>query len=124
MLEIAELGDLRIPCTFAPRPLIELIERYAEVRGVYAAKLCYRLTPKSLSEAFSRGESPAALLELLHRSAQYQHAIAPDSPFAVLLTQLENRIASYGGARLSTDTPLLKTSDQLARRHLFATTSL
>ncbi len=122
--DISESGDLLIPCTFAHWPLIELIERYAEVRGVYAAKLCYRLTPKSLSEAFSRGESPAALLELLHRSAQYQHAIAPDSPFAVLLTQLENRIASYGRARLYTDTPLLETADQLVLRELFATTSL
>ena len=122
--DVSESGDLLIPCTFAHWPLIELIERFAEARGVHAAQLCYRLTPKSLNEAFSRGESPAALLELLHRSAEYQHTIAPDSPLAVLLTQLENRIASYGRVRLYTDTSLLEAADQLVLRELSATTSL
>ncbi len=124
IIDVAESGDLLIPCTFANWPLIELIERFAEVKGVHAAQLCYRLTPKSLGEAFSRGESPTALLELLHRSAAYQHSIMPDSTLARLLTQLERRIASYGRVRLYTGASLLEAADQVVLRELSATTSL
>ncbi len=124
IIHVSESGDLLIPCAFANWPLIELIERFAEVRGVHAAKLCYRLTPKSLGEAFSRGESPAALLELLHRAAEYQHSIAPDGSLVRLLAQLERRIASYGRVRLYTDVSLLEAADQVVLRELSATTSL
>jgi XPB/Ssl2-like helicase family protein len=123
-MDVSEAGDLFIPCTFANWPLIELIERFAEVKGVHAAQLCYRLTPGSLSEAFSRGESPRVLLELLHSAAEYQHSIAPDSPLARLLTQLERRVASYGRVRLYTDASLLEAADQQVLRELYATTSL
>jgi hypothetical protein len=124
IIDVSETGDLFIPCTFANWPLIELIERFAEVKGVHAAQLCYRLTPGSLSEAFSRGESPTVLLELLHSAAEYQHSIAPDSPLARLLAQLERRIASYGRVRLYTDASLLEAADQQILRELSATTSL
>jgi len=124
IIDVSESGDLFIPCTFANWPLIELIERFAEVKGVHAAQLCYRLTPGSLSEAFSRGESPTALLELLHSAAEYQHSIAPDGPLARLLAQLERRIASYGRVRLYTDVSLLEAADQQVLRELSATTSL
>src|SRR6266480_5725581 len=60
-LDISESGELLIPSASANWPLIELIERFAEVKAVHAAKLCYCLTPKSLSEAFKRGESSTAL---------------------------------------------------------------
>jgi len=123
-IDVSENGDLLIPCTFANWPLIELIERYAEVQGIHAGQLCYRLTPGSLSEAFSRGESPVALLDLLHRAAEYQQALAPDSPLVSLLAQLERRIASYGRVRLYTDVSLLEAADQLVLRELNATTSL
>ncbi len=122
IIDVTESGDLLIPCTFANWPLVELIERFAEVKGVHAVQLCYRLTPKSLGEAFSRGESPTALLELLHRAMEYQHAHAPDSPH--LLAQLERRIASYGRVRLYTGASLLEAADQLVLRELNATTSL
>ncbi|HEX9134928.1 MAG TPA: helicase-associated domain-containing protein, partial [Ktedonobacteraceae bacterium] len=124
IIDVTEDGDLFIPCTFANWPLIELIERFAEVKGVHAAQLCYRLTPGSLNEAFSRGESPTLLLALLHRAAEYQHSIAPHSPLARLLTQLERRIASYGRVRLYTDASLLEAADQQVLRELSATTSL
>ena len=123
IIDVSEAGDLFIPCTFANWPLIELIERFAEVKGVHAAQLCYRLTPGSLSEAFSRGESPTVLLELLHSASEYQHSIAPDSPLARLLAQLERRIASYGRVRLYTDASLLEAADQQVLRELSATTS-
>jgi Helicase conserved C-terminal domain len=123
-IDVSENGDLLIPCTFANWPLIELIERYAEAQGIHAGQLCYRLTPGSLSEAFSRGESPAALLDLLHRAAEYRQALAPDSPLVSLLAQLERRIASYGRVRLYTEVSLLEAADQPVLRELNATTSL
>ena len=121
---IAESGDLTIPCAFANWPLIELIERFAEVKGSQATRLCYQLTPGSLGEAFARGESPVKLLELLHSMAEYQHSIAPDGPLARLLMQLERRIASYGRVRFYTNASLLEAADQQVVRELSATTSL
>ncbi len=123
-IDIADSGDLSIPCTFANWPLIELIERFAEIRGAQATRLCYQLTPGSLGEAFARGESPVPLLELLHSLAEYQHSIAPNGPLARLLEQLERRIASYGRVRFYTDTSLLEAADQQIARELSATTSL
>ncbi|HXL36990.1 MAG TPA: hypothetical protein VN954_07290 [Ktedonobacteraceae bacterium] len=123
-ISIAESGDLTIPCTFANWPLIELIERFAEVKGIQATRLCYQLTPRSLGEAFARGESSVPLLELLHSLAEYQHSIAPDGPLARLLMQLERRIASYGRVRFYTNTSLLEAADQQVVRELSATTSL
>ncbi|HKF39319.1 MAG TPA: helicase-associated domain-containing protein, partial [Ktedonobacteraceae bacterium] len=123
-IDVSENGDLLIPCTFANWPLIELIERYAEVRGTHAGQLCYRLTPGSLSEAFSRGESPAALLDLLHRAAGNRQELTPGSSLVSLLAQLERRIASYGRVRLYTDVSLLEAADQPVLRELNATTSL
>ncbi len=123
-IDVSESGDLSILCTFANWPLIELIERFAEVKGAHAAKLCYQLTPGSLGEAFARGESPITLLELLHSLAEHQHSIAPDGPLARLLEQLERRIASYGRVRFYTDASLLEAADQQVVRELSATTSL
>jgi hypothetical protein len=124
VIEVSESGDLSIPCTFANWPLIELIERFAEVKGAHATQLCYQLTPGSLGEAFARGESSITLLELLHSLAQYQHSIAPDGTLARLLEQLERRIASYGRVRFYTDASLLEAADQQVLRELSATRSL
>jgi hypothetical protein len=124
VIEIAESGELTIPCTFANWHLIELIERFAEVKGVQSTRLCYQLTPGSLDEAFARGESPVPLLELLHSMAEYQHSIAPDGPLARLLIQLERRIASYGRVRFYTNASLLEAADQQVVKELSATTSL
>jgi hypothetical protein len=124
VINVSESGDLSIPCTFANWPLIELIERFAEVNGVHATQLCYQLTPESLGAAFARGESPITLLELLHNLADYQHSIAPDGTLSRLLAQLERRIASYGRVRFYTDVSLLEAADQQVLRELSATTSL
>jgi len=123
-IDIAETGDLSIPCTFANWPLIELIERFAEVKGAQATRLCYQLTSGSLGKAFAHGESPVPLLELLHNMAEYQHSIAPNGLQASLLMQLERRIASYGRVRFYTNASLLEAADQQVVRELSATTSL
>ncbi|MGZ3609412.1 MAG: helicase-associated domain-containing protein [Ktedonobacteraceae bacterium] len=123
-IDISETGDLSIPCTFANWPFIELIERFAEIKGAQASRLYYRLTPGSLGEAFARGESPVPLLELLQSMADYQHNVAPDGPLARLLVQLERRIASYGRVRFYTNASLLEAADQQVVRELSATTSL
>jgi hypothetical protein len=123
IMDVSEVGDVLIPCVFANWPLIELIERFAEINGVHSAQLCYLLTPESLGEAFARGESPSVLLELLHSAAEYQHSIMPDSSLARLLVQLERRIASYGRVRLYTGASLLEVADQQVLRELSATTS-
>ncbi len=123
-IDISVSGDLSILCSFANWPLIELIERFAEVKGAQATRLFYRLTPGSLGEAFARGESPVTLLELLHSLAAYQHSIALNGPLARLLEQLERRIASYGRVRFYTDASLLEAADQQVVRELSATTSL
>jgi hypothetical protein len=122
-MDVSTSGDLFIPSAFANWPLIELIERFAEVTGVHASKLCYRLTPRSLSDAFARGESPITLLALLHNLAEYQHSIESDGPLALLLEQLERRIGSYGRVRFYTDASLLEAADQQVIRELTATTS-
>ena len=123
-IDITETGDLSIPCTFANWPFIELIERFAEIKGAQASRLYYRLTPGSLGEAFARGEFPVPLLELLQSLADYQHIIAPEGPLARLLVQLERRIASYGRVRFYTNASLLEAADQQVVRELSATTSL
>jgi Helicase conserved C-terminal domain len=123
-IEIAESGDLSIPCTFANWPLIELIERFAEVKGAQGNRLCYQITSGSLGEAFARGESPNPLLKLIHSLAEYQHSIAPNGPLARLLEQLERRMASYGRVRFYTNVSLLEAADQQVVRELSATTSL
>ena len=123
-IDIAESGDLSIHCTFANWPLIELIERFAEVKGAQGNRLFYQLTPGSLGEAFARGESPIPLLELLHSMAEYQHSIEPNGPLARVLEQLERRIASYGRVRFYTNASLLEAADQQVVRELSATTSL
>jgi hypothetical protein len=124
VIDVSESGDLFIPCTFAYWPLIELIERFAEVKGTHETRLCYQLTPGSLGEAFARGESSTTLLQLLHSLAEYQHSIDPDGTKASILEQLERRIASYGRVRFYTDASLLEAADQQVIRELSATTSL
>ena len=123
-IDITESGDLSIPCTFANWPCIEMLERFAEIKGAQASELFYRITPGSLGEAFARGESPVPLLELLQSMAEYQHTVAPDGPLARLLVQLERRIASYGRVRFYTNASLLEAADQQVVRELSATTSL
>src|SRR6266567_775819 len=104
-IEMSEQGELSILSSPENWPVIELIERFAEVQGVQAGRLSYRLTPKSLGEALHRGEVFAPLLDLLHRVVDASSI--ENSSMASALYQLERRIAHYGRARLYTDVPLL-----------------
>jgi len=128
VLELSQTGDVLIACTSAAWPLIELLENFAEVAGVSAGRLRYRLTPHSLGEALSRGLYPADLLEQLHRAAENQNvgatlAVDRDS-IRDLLNALEGRIANYGRVRLYTNGLLLEVADTQVKRELSATTSL
>ncbi|GAC1622551.1 MAG: hypothetical protein NVS4B7_14020 [Ktedonobacteraceae bacterium] len=102
--------------------MIELIENFAERTGVRDNRLCYRLAPKSLAAALSRGQHPAALLQLLQRIAEQQSQL--ESPLTRLLAQLERWTASYGYIRLYTGVSLLEVADTLVMRELTATTSV
>lgn len=121
-LQISTTGDLLIACNTTQWPLIELVEGFAEVAGVRSGKLCYRLSPKSLSEALGHGKNPTVLLEML-RSAMDEQSDALPGWEPNLLTQLEQRIANYGRVRLYTDCVLLEVADTLVVRELSATTS-
>ncbi len=69
--------ELLVACTSAAWPLIELLEDFVEVVGVRSGRLCYRLSPKLLSEALSRGQRPTALLKMLYSIAESRGPILP-----------------------------------------------
>lgn len=127
VLEISQAGDVLIACTSTAWPLIELLENFAEVAGVSAGRLRYRLTPASLGEAFSRGLHPADLLDNLRHALGNQNVEATArvarNPHD-LLAILERRIANYGRVRLYTDASVLEVADTQVKRELSATTSL
>ncbi len=125
-LETSEAGDVFITCTSTAWPLIEILENFAEVAGVFDGRLRYRLTPASLGEAFSRGLNPTDLLDNLRHALENQNAgTARNSSFAHdLISSLERRIANYGRVRLYTDASVLEVADTQVKRELSATTSL
>ncbi len=124
-IEVSEQEELLLLSSFENWPAIHLVERFAQPHGVRGRLLCYRLTPSSLSEALSRGESFAPLLELLRQAARSegmeQHT---QDALARLLHQLEKRLANYGRVRLYTDATLLEVADGLVMRELALTTSI
>ncbi len=73
-LEIVDGEALLVPCSpTAAWPLIEMMEMFTEAAGVQKGRLCYRLTPKALGEALSRGKRPTDLLATApDRAAQGQ----------------------------------------------------
>ncbi len=122
LLDVLETGELLVSCTSAAWPLVELIEDFAETAGVRNEHLCYRLAPRSLAEALSRGQHPTALLQLLRHISENEEQT--DTPLTRLLAQLERWTASYGRIRLYTDVSLLEVADTLVMRELAATTSV
>ena len=122
LLDVLETGELLVSCTSAAWPLVELIEDFAETAGVRNEHLCYRLAPRSLAEALSRGQHPTALLQLLRHISENEEQT--DTPLVRLLAQLERWTASYGRIRLYTDVSLLEVADTLVMRELAATTSV
>jgi hypothetical protein len=126
-ITVAEDGNLLIPSVPSNWEVIELIENFAEVHGVQAGQLCYRLTPKSLCEAFSRGQSPAPLLQALRNAARQASSVDAsrgNNSVEQMLAQLEHRIANYGRIRLYTDATLLEVADGSVLRELSALTSV
>jgi hypothetical protein len=133
-----EQGALLIESNAAVWPLIHLLENFAEPAGVLNGLLCYRLSPKYLSQALSRGQQPTELFALLRRIAAEQDAAdgddrddgddieqeGPGKPLSQLLAQLERWAANYGRVRLYTDATLLEVADAMVMRELKATTSL
>jgi hypothetical protein len=122
LLNVLETGELLVSCTSAAWPLIELIEDFAETAGVRNEHLCYRLAPRSLAEALSRGQHPTALLQLLQHISENEEQT--DTPLTRLLAQVERWTASYGRIRLYTDVSFLEVADALVMRELAATTSV
>jgi len=124
-IDVSEQDELLLLSSFENWPAIQLVERFAWAYGVRDGRLCYRLTPVSLSEALNRGESFAPLLELLRRTAESEttgkHG---QDALARLLRQLEKRLANYGRVRLYTDATLLEVADGLVMRELALTTSI
>lgn len=128
-------GALLVPCDVAAWPLIHLLEDFAEPTGVLYGLLCYRLSPKYLSQALSRGQQPGTLFALLRRIIAEQNAAHGSDGDATeqadqitslshLLIQLERWTANYGRVRLYTDATLLEVADAMVMRELRATTSL
>ena len=131
MIAVADDGKLLVPSSSSCWEVIELIENFAEVMGVQDGQLCYQLTPKSLSDAFSRGQSPVSLLQLLREVAKqtsgstHSMNIQHESrPVEQMLGRLEQRIANYGRIRLYTDATLLEVADTAVLRELSALTSI
>jgi hypothetical protein len=131
MITAVDDGKLLVPSTSSCWEVIELIENFAEVAGVQDGQLCYQLTPKSLGDAFSRGQSPVSLLQLLREVAKqtsgsiYSRNTRQESrPVEQMLKRLEQRIANYGRIRLYTDASLLEVADTAVLRELSALTSI
>ncbi len=128
LLQVLETGEMLIECRSAAWPLIELVEEFAEVAGVRGDRLRYRLAPKSIAEAFSRGQQPGNLLTLLRQITEDEDAGGVEetgsSHLSRLLTQLERWTASYGRVRFYTGVSLLEVADSLVMRELSATTTV
>jgi hypothetical protein len=121
-LEIGDAEEILVTCSPRAWTVIELMEIFAEVTGVRQRRLCYRLTPKALSQALSQGHQPTPLLKLL-RAVQSQKEDGQEQ-WQRLVSQLERWIASYGRVRLYTGVAMLEAADAGVMRELKATTSL
>jgi hypothetical protein len=125
LIEVSETGDILLSCEAAAWPFIQLVEVFAEVVGVRSGRLYYRLSPKALSAAMSRGQQPGLLLNLLRDVTMWQEGAGhEDTPLARLIERLERRVGSYGHVRLYSDAALLEVADSLVLRELQATTSV
>lgn len=120
-IELSARGEILMVASAGNWPLIALVERFARIKGVQDGRLCYQITPLSLSEALRRGEDLAPFLDLLRCSVEGERH---DEAIALMLRQLEQRIANYGRIRLYTGATLLEVADTLTLRELAATTSI
>jgi hypothetical protein len=123
-LQILDGEALLVSSSSAAWPLIEMLEMFTEAVGVRNGYLCYRLTPKALGEALSRGKRPADLLALLQYNVSQQHSDGTEHALAPVMAQLERWVASYGRVRIYTGVTLLGTADAAVMRELSLTTAL
>jgi len=131
MITVAGDDKLLVPSAPSLWDAIELIENFTEVHGVQAGQLCYQLSPKSLCDAFSRGQSPVPLLQLLRdvakeasNSTHFGDNQQENRPVEQMLKRLEQRIANYGRIRLYTDATLLEVADSTVLRELSVLTTV
>ncbi len=121
-LEVVDIDAVLVACSSRTWPIIDVLEIFTQAAGVCHNRLCYRLTPKALGDALSRGLRPTRLLELLRHIATNDTQYV--GPLPELSSQLEHWIASYGRVRIYTGVALLETADAVVMRELAATTSL
>jgi hypothetical protein len=121
-LKILDANELLVTCSPHAWQIIKVLEAFAENAGILHGNLRYRLTPKALGHALSRGYRLVTLLELLRTVATNDSSA--DSSLSQMLTQLEQWIANYGHVRIYTGVSLLETTDPVVMRELSATTSL
>jgi hypothetical protein len=122
-IEIVDTRELLLACSLSSWPIIEVLETFAEPAGVRSDRLRYRLTPKALGTALSRGQRPGPLLDILHVRAD--NAVARQRGlFDEVIAQLERWIASYGRTRIYTGVTLLEVADSVVMREVSAITSL
>jgi hypothetical protein len=122
-IEIVDTRELLLACSLSSWPIIEVLETFAEPAGVRSDRLRYRLTPKALGTALSRGQRPGPLLDILHVRAD--NAVARQRAlFDEVIAQLERWIASYGRTRIYTGVTLLEVADSVVMREVSAITSL
>ncbi len=114
LLHMREPGVLLVESSMHARPLLTVLEDFAEVAGVEQGMLRYQLTPASLSNALGRGLQPTHLLTTLQTYGIEETTLA----------QYRRWIANFGRIRLYTNVALLETTDAVAMRELAATTSL
>lgn len=121
-LKILNTNELLVSCSAQIWQIIEVLEVFTETAGIRQGSLCYRLTPKSLGNALSRGHRVEVLLELLRNSKTNDNP--PASLRSQMLAGIEQWVANYGRVRIYTGVSLLETIDSMVMRELSATTSL
>lgn len=122
LLEVDDNGDLLVASSAHSWPLLQVLEEFAQPAGVRDGRLCYRLTPRTLSTAISNGHQPARLLAFLRSFVKED--TASDAPLPRTLAQVERWLAAYGRVRIYTGVALLEAADPLVMRELTATTSV
>ncbi len=121
-LKILEANELLVACSAQTWQIIEVLEAFAEKAGVRHDSLCYRLTPKSLGNALSRGHRPEILLKFLRNVEA--NSPPSDNLRSQMLARVEQWTANYGHIRIYTGVSLLETTDPVVSRELSLTTSL
>ncbi|GHO44744.1 SWIM zinc finger family protein [Ktedonospora formicarum] len=122
VLKVSDSQELLVPVHPSVWPIIETLERFAESQGTRRNSLCYRLTPRALSQALRQGHRVEELVTLLHQIARREPNLA--ETLKEVSTRIERMHASYGRTRFYTHIPLLEVADNMVLREIEATTTL